>query len=244
MNDLLFYASNKCKGDSYLIFKEVKNWKEVSRKQLLQWKQLYEEFGANYYTILDENYPSDFNILRYPPYVIYYKGNEKLLKQKHRLYLINEINNPMTQEYIQSNLLTLIHGSVLVTNDYESEKEIVFLFRNNGGRIIHILKQGLDRIDYRDVNLNNELFVSQYPLGTHPKRHYFKEANIIASILATQIIAFSLEPNSKAFNLINYFNDIGKEINCFPSTQANDGNDILIKSGANYITMISECIPI
>ncbi|MFV8418837.1 hypothetical protein [Mycoplasma sp. Sp33II] len=242
MNDLLFYASNKHKGDSYLIFREVKNFKQLSRKQLLEWKQLYADSGVQYYTILDENYPSDFNILRYPPYVLYFKGNDKLLTYKHRLYLVDEIKNQITDSYLDQNIKTLVNNCVLVTNDYESEKEIIQLFRENNGKIIHILKEGLDKISYTQANLNNELFITQYPLGVHPKRHYFKEANIIASILSTQLVAFSLLENSKAFNLINYFNDVGKEINCFPSTQANDGNDILIKSGANYITKISECI--
>ncbi|MFV8418251.1 hypothetical protein ACNQ17_03110 [Mycoplasma sp. Sp48II] len=242
MNDLLFYASNKCKGDSFSIFTEVKNFKHISRKQLLEWKQLYDDFGAQYYTILDEKYPSDFNVLRYPPYVLYFKGNEKLLNYKHRFYLINEINNPTTQAYLEENINTLAHNCVLITNDYESERHLINLYRENNGKIIHILKEGLDKVDYHEANLNNELFLTQYPLGVHPKRHYFKEANIIASIISTQLIAFSLTADSKAFNLINYFNDIGKEINCFPSSQPNDGNDVLIKSGANYITKITECV--
>ncbi|MFV8473042.1 hypothetical protein ACNQ2O_00075 [Mycoplasma sp. AA7A] len=242
MNDLLFYASNKYKGDSFLIFKEVKNFKHISRKQLLEWKQLYADFGVQYCTILDANYPTDFNVLRYPPYVLYFKGNDKLLNHKHRFYLINEIDNKTTQAYLKENINTLVDNCVLITNDYETERHIVNLFRENNGKIIHILKEGLDKINYYEANLNNELFITQYPLGVHPKRHYFKEANIIASIISTQLIAFSLAADSKAFNLINYFNDIGKEINCFPSSQANDGNDLLIKSGANYITKITECV--
>ncbi|SJZ62461.1 DNA-processing protein DprA [Mycoplasmopsis verecunda] len=241
MNELLFYTSNKYKGDSFLIFKEIKNFKQISRKQLIEWKQLYEQLNVRYFTILDDTYPSDFNILRYPPYVLYYKGNANLLREKNRLYIINENTNV---KYLSANIETLVKNSILVTNGYEKERNIINLFRQHKGKIIHILKEGIDRINTQDIDLNNELFISQYPLGVHPKRHHYKESNIIASIIATQAIIFSLDKDSKAFHLIDYFNDIGKEINCFPSSTPDDGNDILIKSGANYVTLISECINI
>ncbi|WLP85600.1 DNA processing protein [Mycoplasma seminis] len=242
MNELLFYLANKVKGDSFLIFKEIAKSTEISRKELMELHNKYMQAGVKYFTLFSNCYPDVLNLLKYPPYVIFYKGNVNLLNSKKIYYLINEQNNPQANSWFKSNIDTLVNNSVLFTNDYDSEADIVSYFRSHNGKIIHIAKSGLNTLDYSDINFENELFISQYPLDAHPKRFYFKEANLIAACISNSLISFSCNENSKVFNLINYFVDLGKDINCFPGSLPNDGNNSLIKSGANLITMISEVL--
>ncbi|MFU2193068.1 DNA-processing protein DprA [Mycoplasma sp. 4079] len=240
MNLILFYLSNLHKGNNYIIYKNLKSIPKIDMNLLTQWVKEYVKKKIKFITILDEEYPLNLNIIKYPPYVLYMYGNTTLLKNKNKVYLVDE-RNMLDTFNSEKQLENMVNSHVLITNDYkESEKSIVDFYRNHNGSIIHILKEGFNDEILKQTLKPNELYISQYPLNCHPRREYFKQANLLSSLLSKQFISFSLKGDSKAIQLVNYFADIGKDIKCFPSDDFGDLNNQLIKSGATLITSVTE----
>ncbi|UWV94365.1 DNA-processing protein DprA [Mycoplasmopsis cynos] len=245
MNRILFYYSNINKGNSNKIFESLKNIDVINKDEVNNLIQKYNKKNIKYVTILDYEYPSSLLFSYKPPFVLFYKGNIKILKELSKVYLINEKHNDFIQKNINENIQQLSKHTTLVTNGYKyTEAEFIDLYRKYKGKIIHIAKGGIDNFNFENFDDENEIVISQYPIETHPKRDFFKSDNYLASLIADKLIFFSSEQNSKTHNLVNYFLNVGKEVACFPGTELNDGDNSLIKSGARMITYIADTIRI
>ncbi|WP_406614241.1 DNA-processing protein DprA [Mycoplasma corogypsi] len=206
MENKLFYLTNKFYGNSYLIFnalQDTKVWPVQATKQLMQ---EYHDQDIFHLSIFDDNYPKKLNELDMPPLVLFYKGNIDLLKKPKKYYITDELHSEVTNEFLEENKEKLITNVVLVTNDFaKSEKHLVKFYRENGGKIIHIAKEGLSRLNYSDVDLENELFISQFPNNTHVRRDHFYKANRIACKISDALLILSAKPNSKISYLSELF---------------------------------------
>ncbi|QNM93391.1 DNA processing protein [Mycoplasma sp. Pen4] len=224
--------------------REIGRITNVDNFELASYYKNYIDTKVKFVTLLDTHYYQPLFVAQHPPYVIYYWGNYHLLNSQNKIYVINEVENEQTSSWITDNIDVLVQKAVLVTNDYpNSESKLVELFREKGGKIIHIAKTGIDMFEKNNLNAEKELILSIYPNKAHAKRVYFKQSNYLASLIADKFISFSMKENSKALNLINCFLDVGKEVNCFPGIDINDSNNMLIKNGAKLVTMISDFIP-
>ncbi|TDV23256.1 DNA processing protein [Mycoplasmopsis mustelae] len=245
MKEILLYFSLKSKGDQYQIYKNIKNGTSVSLQEVSEFQKKLIENNINYKTILDDDYPKELYQVNDCMFLFYYKGNYDLINQKYKFYIVNELWEAYNWEIINKNINTLVNEVVLVTNNYKkTESQFVDFFRNKGGCIIHLAKEGLDSYNYDKINLEKELVISQYPLQTHPEIKYFKQANFIASALSNCLLSLSIKKESKSNNLITSFLNLGKDVFCFPGREINDGNNQLIDSGANLILSISKVINI
>ncbi|MGZ9756028.1 DNA-processing protein DprA [Mycoplasma sp. 394] len=245
MKDVILYFSTKFKGDQYQIYKHIQNGSQIPNKEIENIKNNLRNLGIEYKTIIENNYPKELYEINECVFAIYYRGNYDLVAAKEKFYIINELWDTYNWSIINKNLDVLVKEVVLITNDYKkTESEFVNLFRSKGGKIIHLAKEGLDSYDYRGMNLDNELVISQYPPDTHPQIKYFKQSNFIAATLAKCLLSLSLKKESKSNNLISAFLNLGKEIFCFPGSDIDDGNNQLIASGANLIWSISKVLNI
>ncbi|QDF65255.1 DNA-processing protein DprA [Mycoplasma nasistruthionis] len=242
MKNLLLYLVDKYKGDRYLMNKGLGSLDQVTRRELLEIMNKYKNLNFKSLTVLDENYYTEFFALKSPPLIVFYYGNWNLMEAKNKIYLLNEIDCEQTQKLFNENLSHLVENCTIVTNNFASQSEFIKVLKQHNARIIYIASEGLDTVDLSEYNSENNLIISQYPLKTHPKRHHFKEANILASLIAKQLIIFSSNKITPMNGIINQFIENGKPVNCFPGLSLDDGNNFLVKNGANLITSLEDCI--
>ena len=95
-DELIFYAV-KYRGDYNKVLCAIHNQEKMIVK-----------YNVNAITILDEDYPECLKDLKYPPFVLFYKGNKNLLKE----------NMVVTDEpgiYIAGQFGVRIEDTVLIT---------------------------------------------------------------------------------------------------------------------------------
>ncbi|WP_036464249.1 LOG family protein [Mycoplasmopsis sturni] len=237
MNKILLYLIHKFQANTFLIYQQMRKTDQLDSKDINYIAEIYKNSKIEFIDIYNSNYPIRLLKEDYPPFGFFAKGNLELLDSKYdKIYLIHEKEDPIIEEYIHNNLPIIAKNSVLVTNQFASEKKIIKEFQKLGGKIVYILKSGLDNVT-NDID-SNELYLSLYPLFTHPKRQYFKESNMFAAALCDQVLIFSTIAQTKADHLISCFLAQGIDINCFPGTKLEDYNNTLIQNGANLVTKV------
>lgn len=241
MREFLLYWTWICKGNNLDIFKKIKNGESVNFNVLEQIKNKLNQTKIKYITFLDSDYPRDLLQLKYPPYVLFYKGNIELLKSKELLNITGEINSSISKFTISYLNENVFKKSTLVTNNQtDLDKEIINLFKKHNSNIIYVLACG---IDSRITELkNNELVISQFPPDYHIKREHYSMRNLLCAGISNRMILISTKEESKLIHLAYAFADYGKDVFCFPGIQWNDTNSELIKNGAQMITNISDVV--
>ena len=58
------------------------NWQAIKQAILKQENNPYYTVYENYICYLDEDYPQEFKHLEFPPWVLFYRGNKELLKDR------------------------------------------------------------------------------------------------------------------------------------------------------------------
>ncbi|WP_426461136.1 hypothetical protein [Mycoplasma hafezii] len=243
MQNILLYLSDIFKGDNAQIYYFLTKEKEIDKEEINKSINKYETNKIKYLTLLDSEYPKDLFQDTLPPFVIYYKGNLKLLESKKKVIICNEIHNSKTKYFIDERLNLEQNDIVLVATDFKkTEQEIIDAQKTKGNhKIIWVHSQSLEQIpEAINENNPNELHLSLFPLNSHPKRNYFKQSNSLASAIANYLLILSSVKNTKLAGLINSFLYYGKEIYCFPGLTIDDGNTNFLKEGANLATTLSE----
>ncbi|WP_027332579.1 DNA-processing protein DprA [Mycoplasmopsis gallinarum] len=239
MNDLLIYFSHKYKGNNFEIFKALKNGESVNTNDLNNWKNIMSENQIEYITIFDEIYPKELKKAKYPPFVIYLKGNKELLK-KNKIQIEADYVNDLCLKNLEKFKSILNSEHTLLISDFKGFNDVITIFcDDNKINKILILAQGIENFQ-KNWNYEDNLIISIYPAKTNPKYIRFKERNLLASELGKFLILLNSYQNSKLLNLVNYYLENNKEIYCFPGETYDDGNTELIKMGATMITHFAD----
>ena len=240
MDKYLLYFSNKYNGDWDKIYYALKTVERVDENIVNDLVKKFSEKSKKYITILDEDYPQMFHILKKPPFVIYYKGNLELIKQNVKLNITGNYETQYIDKYIE--LIKDLPNDCVIVSSYwqELDDKIVSFCITNKKKLILILPCGLslDKFQILESYLdsNNILILSEYPDNCNVTRRTALAINRLAASLSNALII--LASKDKFLNgLVNSFLNIGREIYCFPS-DANDkenANDSLINDGAKLI---------
>lgn len=224
--------SNLLKGDLFLSSVDPKLQLNLSNKEkkieALEVAESIlkknEELGIRTLTILDEEYPSNLKKQLDCPTVVYIKGNFKGdVYQKalgcvgtrtpsiHGIRAVNALVPKWTMEDF------VIVAGLAEGIDSESHNSCL----ENGGITIAVLGHGLDMI-YPKTNeelaekiINNDgLLLSEYPVGTKPKKYFFVNRNKIICGLSEALIVFEAALKSGTMHSVNYAIDQNKYIFC------------------------------
>jgi DNA processing protein len=197
-------------------------------------------------TILDEEYPASLKQLRYPPFVLFYKGNPELLNH----CAVSIIGSRMPEAYgIDMTRRIVAHCNknyVIVSGlakgiDAIVHKEALSLKR----RTIGVIGCGIDRI----YPLENEdlycemskfgLILSEYPAFTPPRKHHFPFRNRLIAALGNKCIVTSATLKSGTMLTVNEALSLDKEVICIPypiGSSSGEGCNLLISQGASILT--------
>ncbi len=243
MNLILIYFSIKYKGDFISIYNALKNKEIVDPEEIDELENKLNYENLKIITILDNEYPEELKVIANPPFVLFYKGNFSLMK-KNSLCLVGETSSDIILNYVHQAVEQTSKNNVLITNYFKGlEEVIVNYYLQNNKEIIFVSCNGIDEPYFaKNIHIkDNLLLISEYPTGVNINKKRLKERNRIVAAISDALIVFSSKKESGIMNLVTNFLNQGKEIYCYPGLQnENDGNNLLIKDGANLITSIDD----
>lgn len=242
MNTILIYFALKYKGDFDAIYKALKSNETVPYESAKQIEKSLDNKSLRAITILDENYPEGFKFLNKPPFVIFYRGNIKLLNNKNIISLTGQHKTSEVMHFLSNSLPEIIKTQTLVTGYFPwLDKDIVNYFQTHKKPAIYVSCNGIEKPYFGTevVEDQNSLVISEYPAGTNISKKRLRDRNRIISAIAYSLVIYSSKKKSGIMNLVTHFLDQGKEIYCFPGElNEDDGNNELISQGANMITSV------
>ena len=193
----------------------------------------------NCLTIMDENYPSAFKVLKYPPLVIYYEGDLSLLKKK----IIAVIGSRKACDYALRMTKKLVNqkDEIVISG---VAKGIDALAHKSAKETIGILGCGLD-VYYPKENKElidnikrNHLLLSEYPSSSLPLAHHFPFRNRLIIALASEVYIMQSSFKSGTMTSIKEALEQGKEVYFLPyrlDDLEGECNNTLIEEGANIL---------
>ena len=237
-NKILYYAL-KYQGD----------WSSIARA--IQRKESYQEvhYPLNYLTILDEAYPNSLKELRYPPWILFYKGDITLLK-KEKISIIGsrdycEYGRSSTEEVIQNlpSSYVIVSGLAKGIDAYAHQYAIQY-----GHSTIGVIGCGIDVIYpkqnaylYKEME-NQHLIISEYPGKVPPRKVHFPWRNRIIASLGKALIVTDAKIHSGTMLTVNEAISLSKDIYCIPypyRVKNGEGCNLLISQGAFILNDIS-----
>lgn len=198
----------------------------------------------NAITINDENYPSSLMELACPPFVLFYKGNIALLKNK-AVSVVGSRNLCTYGAWVSSQLCAQLKVKyTLVSGLAKGVDTIVAQSCLQHGTTIAILGCGIERVYptsnrflYQELS-KNHLILSEYPGYVAPLKHNFPKRNRIIAALGQYLVVTQAAMQSGTFITINEALSLNRDIYCVPYP-LNDSNGIgcnyMIQQGANCI---------
>ncbi|WP_029906573.1 DNA-processing protein DprA [Mycoplasmopsis opalescens] len=239
MNDILLYFAYKYKNNPREINKALAYAEEVDFSQVQRIKDELVKNKIGYISMLDYDYPQQLKEYLNSPHIIFYKGNRDLLKNQ-MISLAGDFYDDKTEKTLNNSLDTIMKRFTLLNLNFRNLDQILLeRFRSQNKPVIHVLTCGHIFYDHY-ANLENELYISTYLPNLHTKKEYFKQRNELVSQLSKLLLIYNSKQESGIINLAYNFANNNKEVFCYPSNDYNDGNNYLIKNGANLITHIAD----
>ena len=206
--DYLIALAIKYQGSYWRIKKAVRENEEVEK-------------GASQQaiTIVDEDYPAELMQLRYPPLVLFYRGDRRLLKGrkiavvgsreavKYGIQATNAIVRELNRDF------TIVSGMA---------RGIDRIAHLSAARSIGVLGNGLDIIyptENRDLYCymeQKQLLISEYPCGVRPQRYHFPFRNRIIAALGEKLIVTQAREKSGTMLTVEETLELGKEVYAVP----------------------------
>lgn len=189
----------------------------------------------NAITIFDEEYPKKLFDLRYPPLVLYYKGDLELLKND----CIGVVGSRMPCSYALDATKALVKNNLDKVIISGLAKGIDACAHGNAKMTIGVLGCGIDYI-YPRCNYDlikkvekDGLIISEYPKYSKPLGYHFPFRNRIIACLSSKIYIMQSSERSGTMTTINESLELGRDIKVLPY-------DIFNKFGVNNNHLIFE----
>ncbi len=196
-------------------------------------------------TIYDEMYPPELRKLRFPPWVLFYRGSLELLSKP----CITIVGSRDVQEYgefmtrhvteLVADRFTIVSGLARGVDGIAHETAL-----RCHAHTIGVTGCGLDRT-YPQCNAHlykemeqSHLLLSEYPVGTEIQRRNFPWRNRILAALGAAVIVTQASLRSGTTSTAMEAAALGKEIWCIPyiyGDACGEGCNALIEQGANIL---------
>lgn len=227
-----------------LSYKYYGQWTKISNALKNNESVIDYHINENYITIYDQDYPEEFLKLRYPPWVIFYKGNKELLKLKK----ISIVGSRMINDYAYDMTIKLANRLAneycLVSGLAKGVDGLVHQCGIEKGKTIGIIGSGLNYI-YPKSNMvlyekmiKDHLIISEYPCFVNVAKHHFPWRNRLIAALGECLYVTSAKICSGTMHTVNEALDLSKDIYCLPYNLYDpygQGCNLLISQGANII---------
>ena len=230
LKNKLIALSMKYNGEYFKILNAIKQDEEIE--------------GVEYHkclTIVDENYPFCLKELRYPPFVLYYKGDISLINKSN---IIGVVGSRIPCDYAIKATKALVKNKSKQIIVSGLAKGIDGIAHKEAKKTIGVLGCGIDYIyPYENKELfrqieNEGLILSEYPGLVKPYSYHFPFRNRIIAALSKTVFVMQSSEKSGTVTTINEALELQREIRVLPySVYEEKGiyNNYLINEGALLI---------
>lgn len=208
------------------------NIEEINKISNLKYRQnldKYEDFinknKINFITIEDEDYPNTLKNIEDCPIFLYTLGNKKLLKQKSIAIIgsrtASEYGKNMSQAFsylLAKRNITIVSGLACGIDSFAHEGSLMAQ-----GKTIAVFGTGIDLVYPKEnkelvkrIIENDGLIISEYPLGSRPKKDNFPKRNRIISGISQGVLVIEAKEKSGALITVDYALEQGKEVYAVP----------------------------
>ncbi len=248
-------AKNVFQQDSFSLhnvpFLSTKIIQEITKQdfsKVLQLESQLEKHNIKYVTITDDNYPFYLKEIKYPPLILYYKGElidfEKelpiaIVGSRHCSYYGKEMATKVSKELAINNAIVV--SGLAKGIDALAHRAALDV----GAKTVAVVGNGLD-ICYPQENkklfsdiCQNGCVISEYPPGTKPLKQHFPLRNRIIAGISRGILVVEAKRRSGTSITVNYGADEGRDIFCIPgnvTSALSEGTNQLIREGAYIVT--------
>ncbi|MGL5977858.1 MAG: DNA-processing protein DprA [Erysipelotrichaceae bacterium] len=193
----------------------------------------------------DCDYPIVFLSLQKPPFVIFYKGDIQLLQQTS-LSIIGTRTPTNDGIALCEHLVACLDPNIAIVSGLAKGVDglIHTAALQHGHTCIGVVGSGLDTI-YPDEHralwqtlATKHVLLSEYPLGTQPKKHHFIMRNRLIAALGEVLVVVEAAMKSGTMHTVADALALGKELYTFPHSYYNPmglGCNTLIEEGANVL---------
>ncbi len=209
-------------------------------------EELLKKAGAKALSFWDEGYPELLRNGVHPPLVLFVIGNANLLKEpsisvvgtrKPTSYGVK-----VTREFVSelSKYFVVVSGMAYGIDAVAHEVSL-----ESGGKTVAVLGTGVDVVYpktneklYRKIT-EKGCVVSEFLMGTGPKKHHFPARNRIVAGLSVATLVMEAPEKSGALITANFAADAGRDVFAVPGDVdriTSEGTNGLIKSGAYPLT--------
>lgn len=194
----------------------------------------------NAITIFDKEYPKELLHLKYPPLVLYYKGNLELLKQES--IAVVGSRNPCEYALQATKALVLANQDKVIVSGLA--KGIDAMAHEYASKTIGILGCGIDyiypRCNYDLIKKIEEqgLILSEYPGFSKPLGYHFPFRNRLIACLSNKTYVMQSTLKSGTMTTVSEALELGRDVKVLPYDIFNEfgvNNNHLIYEGANII---------
>ncbi|MBX7382337.1 DNA-processing protein DprA [Clostridium chauvoei] len=228
----------------------INNIKLLNKDKIKLFDKHLKDNNIGYITINSKDYPRELLFIEEPPYILFYKGDLSLLKNR-RVAIVGarqctcygkEVAKAISVE-LTKNLITIVSG-LASGIDAIAHKETL-----NYGKTIAVLGCGIDVVYpksnsrlYKDVEKNG-LILSEFLPGTKPFSYNFPRRNRIISGLSEAIIVIEASLKSGSLITVSFALEQGKDVMAVPGSVLQKyslGCNKLIRDGAIVFTELED----
>ncbi|WP_238882573.1 DNA-processing protein DprA [Clostridium sp. YIM B02551] len=208
--------------------------------------------SISFFTYDDMDYIKDFEHLKEPPYILFYKGDLNKLSSKRRISIVGsrkptaygaQITKLIAIE-LAKNDIALVSGGAYGVDTIVHKCAISY-----NSPTCAVLGCGIDLV-YPKVNqklyesiLENGVIISEFLPGTPPYAYNFPRRNRIISALGDSLIVTEATEKSGSLITVGYSLELGRDIIAVPGnplSQNSKGCNQLIKDGAKILPEIDD----
>lgn len=229
---------------AFYSYKYEGSWNAVAKAVAAQEEPVPCEIKENYITILDENYPPQLKALRFPPWVLFFRGNILLLNEPMITIVGSRDLSDYGAQLTVKACEELKKRFVLVSGLAKGADSIVHKCALENGCSIGVIGSGLgtrypqENSALYGVMMRHDLILSEYPYDTGVKKEHFPWRNRILAALGQALIVTEAKYRSGTMITVNEALALSKEIYTFPfpfESEYGSGCNRLIADGANIL---------
>lgn len=182
------------------------------------------QFGCYVLCIGMENYPEKLYQLSEPPFVLYYRGNAKIIDNDIVLFSGTRSCTHYGIQVTSSIVKSLVENDITLLSGISDgiDTALIESSLENAGQNIIVAAGGIDRIapsinsDYAKSVETNGLVMSEYRPDVIPQRFHYLYRNRILAALCDVAVLVEADEESKSLGVINLASDLSKEIFAVP----------------------------
>lgn len=219
------------------------------RENLLESQQLYREYkrlNVHFSTIYDPDYPAELREVYQPPVVLFYQGNWELTCKRRLGVVGSRKNTPYGTQVLSQFVPELVQKDVCIISGLAAgiDREAHVQTLTAGGSTIAVVGTGLNQTYPRSNQQlqkrigQEQLLLSEYPLGTPPARYHFPMRNRIIAGLSQGVLVIEAKEKSGSLITANVALQENREVFAVPGSileGSSKGTNQLIQAGAKLV---------